>query len=80
VLGEGVLDLAPLLVAHRLDVEAQHFRAPVVIPVLAIAVGATLVFTVAAGTRYRAPLEPMIAMMAVAAFVPPRPEPEEREQ
>jgi len=55
-------------------------RRSLVIPVLAIAVGATLVFTVAAGTRYRAPLEPMIAMMAVAAFVPPRPEPEEREQ
>ena len=30
------------------------------------------VFTTASGTRYRAPLEPLIAILAVSAFVPPR--------
>jgi len=47
-------------------------RRTLVMPVLALALAASLVFTVAAGTRYRAPLEPLIAMMAVAAFVPQR--------
>jgi 4-amino-4-deoxy-L-arabinose transferase-like glycosyltransferase len=47
-------------------------RMTLVIPLAAAALAATIVFTVAAGTRYRAPLEPMIAMMAVAAFIPPR--------
>ena len=27
VLGEGALDLAPLAVAHRLEIDAQHFGA-----------------------------------------------------
>jgi 4-amino-4-deoxy-L-arabinose transferase-like glycosyltransferase len=49
-------------------------RRSLAIPVLAIAVAATVVFTVAAGTRYRAPLEPLIVTMAVAAFVAPRTE------
>jgi 4-amino-4-deoxy-L-arabinose transferase-like glycosyltransferase len=52
-------------------------RSSLVIPVLALALGASVVFTVASGTRYRAPLEPLVAMMAVAAFIPPRTETEE---
>ena len=42
------------------------------IPLLAMALVASIVFTVARATRYRAPLEPLLAILAVAAFVPGR--------
>jgi 4-amino-4-deoxy-L-arabinose transferase-like glycosyltransferase len=42
-------------------------RRALVLPLLATALGASIVFTADAGTRYRAPLEPMIAIMACAA-------------
>jgi 4-amino-4-deoxy-L-arabinose transferase-like glycosyltransferase len=41
------------------------------VPVLAFAVGATLVFSVAAGTRYRATLEPLVVVFACAAVACP---------
>ena len=40
-----------------------------VIPLCVMALAASLVFTVASGTRYRAPLEPLIAVLAVAGVV-----------
>ena len=52
-------------------------RLSLVLPVLAIALAASIVFTTASGTRYRAPLEPLIAMLAVAAFVRPARSPAE---
>lgn len=42
-------------------------RRTVVLPLLALAAAASIVFTVASGTRYRATLEPVIALMAAAA-------------
>jgi 4-amino-4-deoxy-L-arabinose transferase-like glycosyltransferase len=45
-------------------------RRAILIPVLALAVGASVVFMTASGTRYRAPLEPLIAVLAVSAVVP----------
>ena len=45
-------------------------RRTLVIPLLAMALAASIVFTVASATRYRAPLEPLLAILAVAAFVP----------
>jgi hypothetical protein len=44
-------------------------RRELVWPVLALAFGASVVFTIAAGTRYRAPLEPLIAILACSAVV-----------
>ena len=46
-------------------------RREIVLPVLAIALAASVVFTSASGTRYRAPLEPLIAILAVAAVAAP---------
>lgn len=43
-------------------------RKEIVIPLLVTALGASLVFTVVAATRYRAPLEPVIVVLAVAAL------------
>ena len=40
------------------------------IPLLAMALAASIVFTVASATRYRAPLEPLLAILAVAAVAP----------
>jgi hypothetical protein len=40
--------------------------------VLALALAASVVFTIDAGTRYRAPLEPLIAVLACSAVLVPR--------
>lgn len=45
----------------------HRHRREIVLPVLAIALAASVVFISASGTRYRAPLEPLIAILAVAA-------------
>ena len=44
-------------------------RRDLVYPLIAIALGSSVVFTVDSGTRYRAPLEPMIALLACAAVL-----------
>jgi 4-amino-4-deoxy-L-arabinose transferase-like glycosyltransferase len=44
-------------------------RREVVIPLLAIAIAASVVFTVASGTRYRATLEPVLATLACSAVL-----------
>jgi 4-amino-4-deoxy-L-arabinose transferase-like glycosyltransferase len=41
-------------------------RRQIVLPILALALAASLVFTVQAGTRYRAPLEPLIVALAAS--------------
>jgi 4-amino-4-deoxy-L-arabinose transferase-like glycosyltransferase len=41
-------------------------------PIVVLAAAASIVFTVDASTRYRAPLEPLIATLAVAAVIPTR--------
>ena len=53
-------------------------RRTLVIPLLAMALAASIVFTVASATRYRAPLEPLLAILAVAAVAPVAPGPRRR--
>jgi 4-amino-4-deoxy-L-arabinose transferase-like glycosyltransferase len=48
-------------------------RTEIVAPVLAMAVVATLAFTIVAGTRYRAPLEPVVAILACSVLARPKP-------
>ena len=48
---------------------ARH-RREVVLPILALALAASVVFTVQGGTRYRAPLEPLIVVLASSFAVP----------
>ena len=47
-------------------------RRDLVWPVLALALAASIVFTIDSGTRYRAPLEPLIAVLACSAVLVPR--------
>jgi 4-amino-4-deoxy-L-arabinose transferase-like glycosyltransferase len=47
----------------------QRRRRGLVFAVLAIALGASIVFTIDSGTRYRAPLEPLIAVLACAGAI-----------
>lgn len=47
-------------------------RRLLLIPIVAMAVASSLVFTVVSGTRYRAPLNPIIVMVAVSSVVPLR--------
>jgi 4-amino-4-deoxy-L-arabinose transferase-like glycosyltransferase len=53
-------------------------RRYLVVPLLITALAASVVFTVASGTRYRAPLEPTIVILAVAALAAPQPKLEGR--
>ena len=48
----------------------QRHRRELLYPVLALALGAAIVFTVASGTRYRAPIEPLIAILACSVLAP----------
>lgn len=48
-------------------------RRAVLMPVLAIAVAASLTFTVLGGTRYRAPLEPLLVVLAASLVATRRP-------
>lgn len=45
-------------------------RPEILVPVLALVLAASLVFTVQGGTRYRAPLEPLIVVMAASLLAP----------
>jgi len=45
-------------------------RFELVAPVLALAITASLAFTVIAGTRYRAPLEPLLVILAASLLAP----------
>lgn len=46
-------------------------RRELLLPVLALALAASIVFTIDAGTRYRAPLEPLIVVLACSTFAAP---------
>ncbi len=59
-----------LLAAALVGLWRLRRRRTLVIPLLAMALAASVVFTVASATRYRAPLEPLLAILAVAAVVP----------
>jgi 4-amino-4-deoxy-L-arabinose transferase-like glycosyltransferase len=48
-------------------------RAEILFPVVSLALAASIVFTVASGTRYRATLEPLIVVLACSVLVPLRP-------
>lgn len=45
-------------------------RLEVLAPVVALAIAASLAFTVIAGTRYRAPLEPLLVILAASLLAP----------
>jgi hypothetical protein len=45
-------------------------RRALVLPIVALVVSASVVFTAEAATRYRAPFEPLVAVLACAAAVP----------
>ena len=49
-------------------------RRALVLGLVAMALAASVVFTVASGTRYRAPLEPLIVILAVSALFAPAPD------
>jgi 4-amino-4-deoxy-L-arabinose transferase-like glycosyltransferase len=68
----GIAMYYVLLVAALVGLWRLRRRRTLVIPLLAMALAASIVFTVASATRYRAPLEPLLAILAVAAFVPGR--------
>ena len=60
-----------LLILALIGIWRHRTRREIWIPVLALAAGATLVFSVAAGTRYRATLEPLVVVLACAAVSGP---------
>jgi hypothetical protein len=45
-------------------------RTEIVLPILAMALAASIVFTSDSGTRYRAPLEPLLVVLAVSCVAP----------
>jgi hypothetical protein len=72
VTGIGLAIYYPLLVAALVGLWRHRSRREVVIPVVALALVASIMFISASGTRYRAPLEPLIAILAASAFTPAR--------
>ena len=64
VRGIGLAMYYVLLVLALVGLWRIRDRREIVIPVLAMAVVATLAFTIVSGTRYRAPLEPVIVILA----------------
>jgi 4-amino-4-deoxy-L-arabinose transferase-like glycosyltransferase len=60
----------PLFVLALVALWRLRHRRDVLIPILALALAAGLVYTSASGTRYRAPLEPLIAILAASILVP----------
>ena len=62
-----------LLAAALVGLWRLRHRRTLVIPMLAMALAASVVFTVASATRYRAPFEPLLAILAVAAVRPAAP-------
>lgn len=57
-----------LLIGALVGLWRLRSRREIVLPVLALALGASIVFTVAAATRYRVPLEPLVVLLACAAL------------
>ena len=65
----GLLMYYVLLVAALVALWRLRARRSLVLPVLAMALAASVVFTTAAATRYRLPLEPVIVILASSALV-----------
>ncbi|MGH2952858.1 MAG: glycosyltransferase family 39 protein [Solirubrobacterales bacterium] len=63
----GIALYYPLLALAVVALWRQRRRTSLVVPLVAVALAASVVFTVGAVTRYRAPLEPMLAILAVSA-------------
>jgi 4-amino-4-deoxy-L-arabinose transferase-like glycosyltransferase len=61
-----------LLIAAIVALWRLRRRREVVIPLLAMALACSLIYTSASGTRYRAPLEPLIAILAASVVASPR--------
>ena len=61
----------PLLVLALVTLWRERRNRALVWPVLAIALAASVVYTADGGTRYRAPLEPLIVVLACAAVWKP---------
>jgi 4-amino-4-deoxy-L-arabinose transferase-like glycosyltransferase len=66
----GLVVYWPLLLLAVAGLWRNRRRKEIVLPVLAIALAASVVFTAASGTRYRATLEPLIVVLACSAFAP----------
>ncbi len=58
-----------LLVAALVALWRLRARRALVLPLLAMAFAASVVFTTVAATRYRLPLEPMIVILACSVLV-----------
>ena len=58
-----------LLLAALVALWRLRARRTLVLPVLAMALAASIVFTTIAATRYRLPLEPMIVILACSQLV-----------
>jgi 4-amino-4-deoxy-L-arabinose transferase-like glycosyltransferase len=46
-------------------------RKEIVVPIVLLVIGASIVFLIAAATRYRAPMEPLIGILAASVFAGP---------
>lgn len=66
VTGIGIAIYYVLFPLALLGLWRLRSRRALVLPILLLALGASVVFTTASGTRYRAPLEPLIAVLACA--------------
>lgn len=62
-----------LLIAAIVALWRLRRRREILIPLLAMALACSVIHTSASGTRYRAPLEPLIAILAASAVALPRP-------
>lgn len=65
----GLIMYYPILLLALVGVWRARARHGLVLPVITMAAVATLAFSVVAGTRYRAPFEPVLAMLAAAAVL-----------
>lgn len=65
----GLLMYYVLLPLALIGLWLARRRRDLLLPIGALALGASVVFTIAAETRYRAPLEPLIAILACSALV-----------
>jgi hypothetical protein len=66
----GLAMYYPLLVLALVGLWVHRRRRDLVVPLLALALTASVVFMVASGTRYRAPFEPLIVILACSLLVP----------
>jgi hypothetical protein len=70
VTAAGLVMYYPLLILALIGLWELRRRRSLVVPVLAMALAASVVFTPDSGTRYRATLEPLIVILACSWLVP----------